>query len=329
MVTRYRTLVYDSARWESFVFRSDDIVISTPPKCGTTWTQMLCALLVFDSPEFDRPLARISPWLDMQTRSLASVVADLEAQTHRRFIKTHTPLDGLPFHDTVTYLCVGRDPRDVAMSWAHHAANMDPEAMLTLRADAVGLDDLHEIGPPPAPPSADPRARFWEWALDDESPTPTLARLLRHLETFWARRGEANIEMLHYHDLTADLSGQMRRLADTLRLTISDQRINELATAATFDQMKKRAVDIAPNSDQGLWRNTEEFFHRGESGQWRNLLDDVDLARYDERVSELVPPDLAVWSHQGWLGSELPARVDPGSMLKEGTVALADGCGSR
>lgn len=146
---------------------------------------------------------------------------------------------------------------------------------------------------------------------------PPLAKLLHHLETFWARRGEANIEMFHYHDLTTDLSGQMRRLADTIGLTIADQRIKELATAATFDQLKKRAVDIAPNSDQGLWRNTEEFFHRGGSGQWRNLLDDVDLERYDERVSALVPPDLAVWSHQGWLGSELPALVDPGSMLKE------------
>jgi aryl sulfotransferase len=30
------------------------------------------------------------------------VFADLEAQTHRRFIKTHTPLDGIPNDPTVT-----------------------------------------------------------------------------------------------------------------------------------------------------------------------------------------------------------------------------------
>ena len=41
---RYRNLVFDSARWEGFTFRGDDIVISTPAKCGTTWTQMICAL---------------------------------------------------------------------------------------------------------------------------------------------------------------------------------------------------------------------------------------------------------------------------------------------
>jgi aryl sulfotransferase len=44
---RYSNMVWDSARWEGFELRPDDIVISTPPKCGTTWTQMICALLIF------------------------------------------------------------------------------------------------------------------------------------------------------------------------------------------------------------------------------------------------------------------------------------------
>src|SRR6476646_830027 len=97
-IPRYRSLVFDSARWAGFVFRPGDIVISTPPKCGTTWTQMICALLVFQTTEFPTSLDRISPWLDMQTRDMASVRAALEAQTHRRFITTHTPFDALP-HD--------------------------------------------------------------------------------------------------------------------------------------------------------------------------------------------------------------------------------------
>ena len=88
---RYRR-ISDSARWDGFEFRPGDIVISTPPKCGTTWTQMICALLIFQTPTFAAPLDLISPWLDMLTRDRDEVVADLDAQTHRRFIKTHTPL---------------------------------------------------------------------------------------------------------------------------------------------------------------------------------------------------------------------------------------------
>src|SRR5206468_2547901 len=132
VTVRYRNLVYDSARWDGFEFRDGDIVISTPPKCGTTWTQMLVAMLVFDATEFDRPLALISPWLDMSTRPLDSVLADLDAQTHRRFIKTHTPLDGLPWDERVTYVCVGRDPRDAGLSMDHHMSNMNFDVLLAM-----------------------------------------------------------------------------------------------------------------------------------------------------------------------------------------------------
>jgi hypothetical protein len=105
------------------VFRPGDIVISTPAKCGTTWLQMICALEIFKSAAFGRPLDQVSPWLDVLLRPLTAVLADLEAQAHRRFIKTHTPLDGLPFDDRVTYLCASRDPRDVAVSLDSHASN--------------------------------------------------------------------------------------------------------------------------------------------------------------------------------------------------------------
>lgn len=302
MAVRYRNMVYDSSRWEGFRFRPDDIVISTPPKSGTTWTQMLCALLIFDSTTFDRPLARISPWLDMLTRPLEDVAAELDAQEHRRFIKTHSPLDGLPFDDRVTYLCVGRDPRDVALSWQHHWSNMDHDVFMERRAAAVGLDDLAELGPPPPPLPDDPVQRFWAW-VDGHPSTSSLARTLQHLGTFWERRDAPNVALFHYADLSADLVGQLRRLAGVLGIERSDDRLEELAAAATFDRMKERASDLAPNSDQGWWRSTEGFFHRGSSGQWRDLVDDAGLARYDAKVAELVPPDLADWAHHGWLGA--------------------------
>ena len=306
----YRSIVADSRRWDGFAFRPGDVVISTPSKCGTTWTQMLCALLVFDSTTFDRPLARISPWLDMLTRPLDDVVADLEAQQHRRFIKTHTPFDGLPFDERVTYLCVGRDPRDVALSWAHHWDNIDKDLLMAERAAAVGLDDLAELGPPPPPAPDDPTERFWAWVEGDQS-TSSLAGTLHHLETFWGRRNEPNVALFHYGDLSSDLCGQLRRLADVLGIDVAEGRIEELTAAATFDRMKERAADLAPNADQGWWRSTEDFFHRGASGGWRHLLDGPGVARYQARVAELASPDLAAWVHHGWLGPPPPADGSP------------------
>jgi aryl sulfotransferase len=297
---RYHNLVFDSARWADFAFRDDDIIISTPPKCGTTWTQMLCALLVFDATTFDRPLARISPWLDMLTRPLDSVVADLEAQTHRRFIKTHTPLDGLPFDERVTYLCVGRDPRDVALSWDHHFSNVDIEALINMRAEAVGLDDLEGLEPP-SPPAEDPKERFFQWVDGGDGVSAGLDGTLHHVQTFWDRRDAPNIALFHYSDLSRDLPGQLARLAEVLSIDLPPERIEELAAAATFDRMKNCATALAPNSDQGLWVSTESFFHRGGSGHWQALLDDEDLARYEARLHELAPADLAAWVQDGWL----------------------------
>ena len=56
-LVRYLSLIADNARWDGFSFREGDIIISTPPKCGTTWTQMICAMLIFQTPDLPQPLA--------------------------------------------------------------------------------------------------------------------------------------------------------------------------------------------------------------------------------------------------------------------------------
>ena len=302
---RYRSIIFDSARWDGFEPRAGDIIISTPPKCGTTWMQMICALLVFQTTTFDRPLDLISPWLDMLTRDLASVRADLEAQTHRRFIKSHTPYDGLPHDPAVTYVCVGRDPRDIFRSWDNHMSNMDLTALLSAREQAVGLDDvmaLLEAGPPPrAEQEID---RFWGWVDDSTAPTDgmSLAATMHHLESFWDARDDPNVVLLHYADLVADLEGQMRGLAARLGIEVPEHLWPELVDAATFENMRDRADVVAPDTTNAIWLDNKQFFHRGGNGQWRELLDDDALVRYDRRMAELVrDPELAAWATHGSL----------------------------
>jgi hypothetical protein len=299
---RYRNVVFDSLRWDGFVFRDGDIVISTPPKCGTTWMQMICALLIFKGPALPLPLTELSPWLDMQTAPVADVVAALEAQQHRRFIKTHTPLDGVPFDERVTYICVGRDPRDVALSMDNHSANMDLDVLLAARARAVGLDDLAELlpeGPPPR--SDDPVERFWAWMdRDPAQGMGGLAATLHHFGTFWDRRHRSNVVLFHYADMEADLDGEMRRVAAALDIDVAGPVWPSLVAAATYDSMRSRADELAPEVKiPGFWRDNTRFFNRGQSGQWRALMDNDGRTRYEARVKELAPPDLGSWAHLG------------------------------
>jgi hypothetical protein len=307
----YRCIVADSARWDDFAFRPGDIVISTPSKCGTTWTQMLCALLIFDGPAFPGPLDEVSPWLDMNIRPLAEVTAALAAQTHRRFIKTHTPLDGLPLHPEVTYLVVGRDPRDVAISFEHHVANADSERFLELRAVAIGNEDLAEF-PEDAAPSEDPVERFRIFVTDDApggGGPPTLASMLQHLDTAWQRRGEPNVFLFHYADLKAELAGELLRLAGVLGIPCSADRARELAAEASLARMRERAAEVAPTASQGTWKDVRAFFRSGGTGEWRDRVSAADLVTYEARVARLVSPDLAAWVHGGWLVSGIDPKL--------------------
>ena len=269
---------------------------------------MICALLVLQEPLLQQPLSILSPWLDMLSRARRDVVADLEAQPHRRFIKTHTPLDGLPLDPSVTYICVGRDPRDVALSMANHRDNIDIDAIMAAREVAAAADGivLDAVTPAP-PPAAGERERFWQWVDDDTAPATaatsgsSLLRTLRHLQTFWEAPEPSDVVMLHYDDLREDLAGQMRAVANRLSITVPEERWSELVVAATFDEMRARAARVAPNAHQALWRDDERFFNRGTSGQWRDLLDDEDLERYRARVRAIGPSDLVHWAHRGTL----------------------------
>ena len=265
---------------------------------------MLCALAIFQTPELPRRLTELSPWLDMQTAPLDGVLAELEAQEHRRFIKSHTPLDGLPFDERVTYICVGRDPRDVGVSWDNHFENMNLGVFLEARAAAVGFDDLAEVMPDGPPSHADdPRERFWTWIEDDSLVGTGVAGLkntLHHLSTFWDAREEPNVVLFHYADLQADLEGEFRRLAKTLGIELDERKVSELVDAARFDSMRSRAEELAPEvRTEGFWNDTGRFFHVGGSGQWEAFMGPGDAERYEARVRELASPELAAWVHGG------------------------------
>ncbi|HEU5084773.1 MAG TPA: sulfotransferase domain-containing protein [Acidimicrobiales bacterium] len=296
---RYRSFVYDSSRWAAYRHRPGDIVITTPPKSGTTWVQNIVAMLVLGTTEIGRPIASISPWLDQLLRPIDEVIADLEAMPHRRFIKSHTPIDGLPWHEDVTYLSVLRDPRDAAVSWDHHFANLDHERVVALRASAHGLDDLAEV--PIKSPSDDPVERWWAYMTDRDATgefPAGLELIARHATAAWDRRLEPNVVLVHYADLQRDLDGEVRRIAKRLDVDVAETRWRDLVEAASFTSMRARAGLAVPNAGQ-IWRDQEAFFHRGTSGQWRDLVGDGADERYQRIVRDLLhDEELLSWLHR-------------------------------
>jgi hypothetical protein len=295
----YETLVEDSSRWDRYVPRAGDIIISTPPKAGTTWTQMICALLVFQRTDFDRPLSEISPWFDFRPGDIDQIVSDLDRQTHRRFIKTHTPLDGLPYFEEATYLFCGRDPRDVFLSFLNHWDNTSDALRDQIRV-ASGIDPSQLEVP------TDAQEMFRTWMTVGAAPWMAdgfpFGSVFHHAKSFWEFRELSNVHLLHYDDLKADLAGEMRALARRLGVDVDPALWPTLVAAASFESMKADAGRLAPLAERGAWRDNRRFFHRGESGQWREALSPESLALYERIVAERIPPDLAAWIERGTRG---------------------------
>lgn len=235
---RYTSPDEDSARWWDFAFRPGDIVVSTRSKSGTTWVQMICLLLVFGTPDLPDRLSALSPWLDWLVRPREDVMALLEGQSHRRVIKTHTPLDGVPLDDRATYVVVGRHPLDMAVSLYHHSDNIDRRRM----AELVGVP---EVPRRPRPPLREWLLGFVDWDGDPRANLDTLPGVMLHLSDAWARRHHGNIVLVHFDDLVSDLDRAMRKLAEVLGVAVDEGRWPALVHAATFGAMRERRSERA------------------------------------------------------------------------------------
>jgi aryl sulfotransferase len=288
---RYRSDEEDSARWIGFPFRPDDIVISTRSKTGTTWVQMICALLVFQTPDLPSPLSALSPWLDRLTVPRTEVYAQLEAQRHRRFIKTHTPLDGLPDDRRVTYLVTARHPLDMAVSLYHQGENLNRDRIAQLLGQP-----RPEATPAPRPPMHEWLRTWIEADLDPRSHLDSLPGVMWHLSDAWRRRDQSNIVLIHYDWLSADLETAMRYLADRLGIDVPDQLWPDLVRAATFESMRADAHQFVPDTSDILI-DPVAFFRRGTSGGGVEILTTDELERYRDRAAELAPSDLLAWLH--------------------------------
>ena len=128
----YRTVVSDNRRWEYFTSRPGDIFVCMPPKCGTTGMQTIVTSLLFPNGDAPGPVTEIAPWIEARFEPVEVVVARLDAQTHRRSVKTHTAADGIPWFPSASYIVVGRDGRDAFMSFLNHMRSMRPDLMMEM-----------------------------------------------------------------------------------------------------------------------------------------------------------------------------------------------------
>lgn len=284
---RYRGTLTDPDRWATWEPNAGDILVCTPPKCGTTWTQTILTMLVNGGPDLPEKVPVLSPWVDADLGMPANEVsATLARQKGRRVVKTHTPIDGFPVWWDVVVIAVYRHPLDVFFSLRKHIAN---------RKNAE--EDHHMLAPLPRSIRA-----FLDGTFDiDDFDRDTLATLTEHYHQTVLAGRLPDLKLFHYSDMLRDGRTTVARLAEAAGIEADAALVDAVAEATAFGAMKAKAADFAPVGGTGFWKSDEGFFDSASSNKWEGQLTEDEVQLYRDRLADLIPDARARdWLENGY-----------------------------
>jgi len=280
---------FDSTIWNDFVFRDDDIIIATYAKSGTTWVQQIVSQLLFKG-EAGLPVAEMSPWMDLRLPPKEVKLPLVAAQTHRRFIKTHLPVDALVFSSKAKYIYIGRDGRDVVWSMFNHHLNAN-ESWYEALNDTPG-----RVGPPIERPPESVLQYFQEWLDQDGYPWWSFWENIR---SWWEIRNLPNVCMLHFENLKVDMPGEIRKIAEFLDISIDEDCWEDILRHCSFDYMKANATKSVPLGGAFWDGGAQVFIHKGQNGRWREVLSKSESKKYERIAQEELTGECAHWLAHG------------------------------
>jgi aryl sulfotransferase len=288
----YQNHHLDSTMWNQYKPRVDDIVITTSIKSGTTWMQGIVGNLIFQ----EEPIpSDASLWPDKRWEP-GNPIAALDAQTHRRFIKTHLALDGLPYYPDVKYIVVGRDARDVFMSYWNHYSSYTDAFYRKLN------DEVPDRVGAPLPRCPQNIHECWHnwitrgWFAWESEGYPFWGNL-HHTQSWWNYRHLDNLLFVHYADLLTDLAGEIKRIADFLDITTSNATVATVVERVSLTAMRRKAEESGAYT--GFKGGPSTFFYKGTNGRWKDVLSAGELELYHAAVARELTPNCAVWLEVG------------------------------
>lgn len=278
----------DSTLWNDFRFRSDDVVVATYAKSGTTWVQQIIGQMLL-GPDPSLSILKTALWVDLRVPPKDEMLAAAEAQSHRRILKTHLPVDALRMSRDVKYLYIARDGRDVAWSLYNHHAHATPVWYKAMN------DTPGRVGPPIAPPPADIRQYFLEWLDGDGFP---FWPFWDHIRGWWAIRHLPNVKVLHFSELKRDSGSAMREIAEFLEADVDPADWPAIERFSSFDWMKTHADTVLAQYGAFWDGGAKTFINQGTKGRWQDVLTTDDCAAYEMLAEGKLGRECAAWLAQ-------------------------------
>jgi aryl sulfotransferase len=293
-----RDYLSSSLVWNDFLaqggFVPGDIVVADPFKAGTTWTQRILQQILDDGEERGEALSDTSPWLDSSWGDHRGMLAMLRQQRERgerRLIKSHVPADALPLDPAARYVFVGRNGKDLGISLHNYLSQFSAETMATIHRIHAGWSG----DPAPLVIPADMREFFDRWLSTDGYGCCDLFDIVR---SWWQRRSDPNVLLVHYRRLRDDLQGQIARMAAFIGVAPAGLRMDRILDHCAFGYMKARAEKMAPFGGAHM-EDPKKFFHKGPSRDFRAELTPQQIERFDRLALERLGPEAARWLETG------------------------------
>lgn len=284
---------------QTMKFRSDDVIVTTFPKCGTTWMQEILWTMLHN-PNLDNPKANEDLWLrspeisiDMMfdLKPLKGVPTDsymkkfnemcpgkrwedglslhlAEAEASPRILKSHYPVSLLPHDilDKTKVVYVARNPKDMAVSLFYFFKTLN---VFPFDTSMEGLFEALMVEKSLYGP-------FWP-----------------HVKEAWQKRHHPNLHFVFYEDMKADIMLELRKLNEFLGTQKSEETLEAVARHTSFSAMKSRGEPIKDKVFEKKSDSDVTFFRKGKIGDWRNHFSPEMQKKMDQ------------WSEKNLEGSDL------------------------
>jgi len=267
--------LHDPQILANFKVRASDVLITTPPKAGTTWMQqILHQIRSGGDPDFSS-IDGVVPWLERQrvdkngsAVSWQQILQRFEAMAEPRIFKTHCTAEQTPGIGTARIILSSRDPRDCCVSFYHHIMNMTEEALADKQI--------------PCPTSFEEHVELWlEYAA-----------WYNNVKSWWPYHDHPRLLWLRYQDMKKDLPQSIDQLIEFLQWELTEEQKTAVLKYSSFDWMKSHDEKF---SNQGA-ANTPvfkpgTFIRQGKTGSYHELMTPQQEQRILDKAKTLLKPD--------------------------------------
>ena len=293
-----RDYLSSSLIWSEFLarggFAPGDIVVVDPFKAGTTWTQRILQQILDNGEEPSEGLAVTSPWLDASWGDHDQMLASLEEQRRagkRRVIKSHLPADAIPIAEHARYVFVGRNGKDIGISFHNYLKHFSFETMEEInRIHAEWSSDSSPLVIP------DDKHEFFDRWLQTSG--YGCCDLFDVVKSWWHVRGEANVLLVHFQRMKEDLRGRIVRMAEFIGVDSRPLRMDRILDHCSFAYMRNRADELAPFGGKHMTQS-KAFFDKGPRRDFHVELLPRQIERFDRLASEKLGIECARWLETG------------------------------